>query len=240
MRQHEFKVRQFIKRAKEVSPYIIYDMCGTKTGRLTAKQFPILTMDKSFRKILTPTNKWFLEFDYNAAELRVMLGLLKKEQPQEDLHEWNLKNIYQGQGTREKIKKRIFAWLYNLKSHDRVSNKIYDRKSLIEKYWDGTHVKTHFHREIEASEHHALNYILQSTAADLFLRQLIKVWEYLKDKKSHIAFCLHDSLIIDLHEDDEAFVNNIKEIFANTELGMFKVNSRGGKNFGEMKRLNIK
>jgi len=238
-RRHQFKVRQFIKRIKKTSPYIIYDAYGTKTGRLTGKSFPILTMDKSYRKILKPNNEWFLEFDFNAAELRVMLGLLGKEQPEEDLHEWNLDNIYRGIGDRESAKKRIFAWLYNPQSKDHLSNRFYDRDALLKKYWDGTHIKTCFDRTIEAPERTAVNYLVQSTAADLFLRQMIKVWEMLKNKKSYIAFCLHDSLVIDLAQEDEFVINDLKEEFANTQFGAFKVNSFGGKNFGEMKRMNL-
>ena len=93
---------------------------------------------------------------------------------------------------------------------------------------------------IEADKHHALNYIVQSTAADLFLRQMIGVWKLLKGKQSQIAFCLHDSLVIDLAEKDTAIINEIKEEFAKTELGSFKVNIFGGKNFGEMKRMNVR
>ena len=239
-RRHEFKVRRFLKKINKISPYITYDIRGTKTGRLTSKTFPILTMDKEYRTILKPNNKWFLELDYNAAELRVMLALLSKKQPSEDLHEWNLKNVYKGNGTREEAKKRIFAWLYNPESKDYLSSQEYNREELLTKYWNGTHVKTHFNREIEADAHHALNYIIQSTAADLFLRQMIKVWELLKDKESQIAFCLHDSLVIDLAEKDETMVNEIKEDFAKTELGEFKVNVFGGKSFGEMKRMNVR
>jgi len=239
-RRHEFKVRKFLKKINKTSPYITYNMQGTKTGRLTSKAFPILTMDKEYRIILKPNNKWFLELDYNAAELRVMLALLGREQPKEDLHEWNLKNVYKGTGTRDEAKKRIFAWLYNPESKDHLPSQEYNREELLTKYWDGTHIKTYFNREIEADKHHALNYIIQSTAADLFLRQMIKVWKLLKDKRSQVAFCLHDSLIIDLAEEDEAMVNEIKEEFAITELGKFKVNVFGGKNFGEMKRMNVK
>ena len=62
----------------------------------------------------------------------------------------------------------------------------------------------------------------------------------MKDKRSNIAFCLHDSLVIDLHEEDGVLIHEIKEIFANTNLGKFKVNVSGGKNFGEMKEMNVK
>jgi uncharacterized protein (UPF0210 family) len=69
---------------------------------------------------------------------------------------------------------------------------------------------------------------------------MIKVWEHLRDKKSNIAFCLHDSLIIDLHSEDENMIHEIKEIFAKTELGTFRVNVSGGKDFGNMKAMNVR
>jgi len=195
-------------------------------------------MDKSYRKILKPNNDWFLEFDYNAAELRVMLGLLDKEQPKEDIHEWNIKNIYKN-GTRQEAKKRMFAWLYNPESKDPLSDEIYNREELLTKHWDGTQVKTYFDREIGADKHHALNYIVQSTASDLFLRQMIKVWERLKGKKSYIAFCMHDSLVIDFSEEDQYILNELKNAFVSTPLGRFKINACAGKTYGEMKKLNI-
>ena len=239
-RRHEYKVRRLIKKIKEVEPYIFYNMYGTKTGRLTAKQFPILTLDKSYRTILKPNNDWFLEMDYNAAELRVMMGLLEKEQPNEDLHDWNLKNIFRNIGTREEAKKRVFAWLYNPESKDYLLNKEYDRDSVIQKYYNGSQVTTFFDRIIDSDKHHALNYIIQSTCADLILQKMIKIYDILQDKKSNIAFCLHDSLVIDLHKDDEYIIHEMKELFSDSVLGKFKVSVSGGKNFGEMKELSVR
>ena len=240
MRRHEFKVRRFLQKINKMPPYITYDMRGTKTGRLTSTTFPILTMDKEYRTILQPNNKWFLELDYNAAELRVMLALLDEEQPRDDIHNWNMKNVFKNIGTREEAKKRVFAWLYNPDSQDYLLNRTYDRESVVKKYFNENEVTTFFNRTIPSDDYHALNYIIQSTAADLFLRQMIKVWELLKDRESRIAFCLHDSLVIDLTEEDETIVHEIKEIFANTDLGKFKVNVLGGQNFGKMKRMNVK
>jgi hypothetical protein len=239
-RMHEYKVRQFLQKNQNVQPYIDYNMYGTKTGRLTASGFPILTLQRGYRKILKPNNDWFLEMDYNAAELRVMMGLSGKTQPKDDIHDWNRENIFKGSESRESAKKRAFAWLYNPESKDRALNKEYDREFVLQKYFNGAQVTTIWGRTIDSDEHHALNYIIQSTAADLFLRQMIKVWELLKDRKSSIAFCLHDSLVIDLCEEDGPLIHEIKEAFADTDLGKFKVNVSGGRNFGEMKEMNVR
>ena len=239
LRRHEFKARQFLKKVKATAPYIYYDMDGTKTGRLTASQFPILTLHKSYRKIVKPNNHIFFEMDYNAAELRVMMALAGREQPDDDVHKWNLKNIFDNTCTREEAKKRIFAWLYNPKSQDNLLNREYDRESVVKKYFTKGQVATFFNRTIDSDEHHALNYIIQSTAADLFLRQMIKVYRALEGRKSTIAFCLHDSLVIDFHEEDRSIANDLHEIFAATELGKFKVNISYGKSFGEMREYKI-
>ena len=241
-RMHEFKVRKFVLKNKKNLPYINYDPFKTKTGRLATRlnSFPILTMDKTYRKIIKPENGWFMEFDFNAAELRVLLGLLGKEQPQEDIHEWNAKNVYRDLATREEAKKRIFAWLYNPKSKDYLSNRAYDRDSVVQKYFNGDQVSTFFARTIKADEHHALNYILQSTAADLFFKQMSKVWKLLEGRQSKVAFCMHDSLIIDYCEKDNDILVKLKKAFSNTDLGNFMVNVSVGENYGKMNKLSIK
>jgi DNA polymerase I-like protein with 3'-5' exonuclease and polymerase domains len=224
-----------------VEPYIKYDIFGTKTGRLTTKKnsFPILTLAKEYRSVMKPKNDRFVEFDFNAAELRTLLALSGKKQPKEDIHEWNVKNVYRGLVSRKEAKQKIFAWLYNPESKDYLSDRIYDRGLVIKKYFDGAQVSTFFNRTIPADEHHALNYIIQSTTSDLFLRRMIEVHNFLRDKKSFISFCLHDSLVIDFAEEEKHLISEIKQIFSETDLGRFVVNISVGKNFGEMKRIKL-
>jgi hypothetical protein len=238
---HTIAARNFLKTITRVAPYCKYDIYGSKTGRLTTKKgsFPILTMNKEYRKILKPNNDWFVELDFNAAELRVMLSLLDKAQPPEDLHLWNLKNIYKGVGDRQAAKERIFAWLYNSKSKDHTSNRFYDRGKIKDKYWDGDTIKTPFGRTIKSDEHHAINYLIQSTCADNVMYQLIKLHKFLADKKSNIAFTIHDSVVIDLANEDRSSLMEMVKIFSNTKLGEYPANISAGKNFGSMKRLNI-
>jgi len=236
-----YKTRSFLRKLSNVDPFISYNMFGTVTGRMTTvpKSFPILTLDKDHRDVLAPTNDWFIELDFNAAELRTLLALAGKEQPLEDIHEWNIANVFEGSMTREQAKKKVFAWLYNPKSQDRMLNKVYDRDAVVNKYFDGSEVSTFFDRKIPADSHHALNYIIQSTTSDLFLRRMLKVWDYLKDKKSKIAFSIHDSLVIDYDRSEYRLLPEIVEIFANTDFGRYKVNVSGGKSFGKMKEMKI-
>jgi DNA polymerase I-like protein with 3'-5' exonuclease and polymerase domains len=104
---------------------------------------------------------------------------------------------------------------------------------VVKKYFNGGQVTTFFDRVIESDEHHALNYILQSTAADLFFKQMIKVWKMLEGRESRIAFCMHDSLVIDYCEKDSDVLKELKQTFSNTDLGSFVVNVSAGKNYGK-------
>jgi len=236
--------RNMFKTISNCNPFIEYDMFKTVTGRLATKSnsFPVMTLPKKYRQVLTPTNDWLFELDYNACELRVALALLGYDQPEQDIHDWNMQNVFTRVKNRENAKKRIFSWLYNPNSTDDKVDKIYDRKILKDMYFDKVlgKVYTQFGREIDADEDHAINYIIQSTAADLVFEQMYKIWNMLRDKKSFIKFCNHDSLVIDLHEDDQYEINKISKLFSNTRYGKFKVNHEGGRNWSDMKPLNIK
>lgn len=233
------RTKDFYRKIHRTEPYIKYNPFGTKTGRLTTQKhsFPVLTMDKKFRKILKPNNDWFVELDYNAAEVRVMLGLLGKEQPYIDLHDYNAYELFGGQVTRDEAKKKLFSWLYNPNAEDEVLSKLYDRAAVKEMFWDGNTVKTMFHRDIPSDEYHALNYIIQSTCSDLIMDRAIAISEMLEGKKTKIAFIIHDSIVFDYADEDGDFINMIYWEFMSTPFGRFKTNASGGRNFGEMKDL---
>ena len=57
--------------------------------------------------------------------------------------------------------------------------------------------------------------------------------------KSKIAFCIHDSLILDFSDDDRESLPDIIKTFSDTDFGTFKVNVQAGKNFGEMKEMKL-
>ena len=138
--------------------HVDYDIFGTVTGRLTTKRgsFPMLNLKKELKSQVTPQNDVFLELDFNAAEIRTLLSLQKIEQPQEDIHEWNIKNVFKKELSRDKAKQKIFAWLYNPESNA-IKSDIYDRESLLERYYSEGEVQTPFGRSINAPDSKALN-----------------------------------------------------------------------------------
>ena len=235
------KHRKFLKKLKTLQPYCKFNVWGTKTGRLTtiSKSFPILTMDKEFRTVIEPKNDYFVELDFNAAELRTLLSLQGREQPPEDMHEWNMENVFKGDLTRAEAKKRIFAWLYNPESYDALCEHAYGRDSVVQKYFTQGQVTTFWGKVIPSEKRTALNYIIQSTCAENVLRQMIKLSNYLEGCKTNVAFPIHDSVVLDFSIEDKGRLGEIINIFANTELGKFKVNVSVGTNFGNLQKLEV-
>ena len=218
--------------------FIDYDIFGTVTGRLTTKKntFPILNLKGELKNQVLPNNDVFLELDFNAAEVRTLLALQNIEQPQEDIHEWNIKNIFKQEMSREKAKQKLFAWLYNPES-TAIDAEVYDRQSILERHYVEEQVQTPFGRTINTTNSKALNYLLQSTSSDNTIDRFNKISRFLRGTKSHVAAVVHDSVVIDLHRDDRGLIPQLKQIFEDTKLGKFKVNVSLGKNLGQMKEF---
>lgn len=243
------KLKNHAKNILSAAPYVRYNQFGTKTGRLTTKKgsFPILTMSKEFRSAVKPQNDYFVELDFNGAEVRTLLGLLGKDQPPGDVHDFHLNEIFTKINTRDQAKVAFFAWLYGSKTaaDQQEMTKLaqfYEKDRLLEEYWDGTTVRTPFKKEIsDTSEHHALNYLVQSTAAELTLKQALKI-EYLLRKQSqgsHIAFLIHDAIVIDMKKEDDNLLKSMAALMASTNFGKFKVNIKRGKTLGSMKDIQL-
>jgi hypothetical protein len=233
------KINKFYKKIKRINTVVDYDIFGTKTGRLTCKKntFPILNLDKDLRKFVVPNRDLFLEIDINGAELRALFFLLKKPQPDLDIHDWNLKNVFKESITRDEAKKRVFAWLYNDESKDSILNKEYDRNSLKKKFFTGTAINTPYGRNIKCDEYHSINYLLQSFSNDILLDQAYKINNYLKDMNSSICFLMHDSIVLDFSRKDVKIVKDLVDMFENTSFGKTKANIRIGKNLGDLRDL---
>ena len=218
-----------------------YNPWGTVTGRLATNpnSFPILTLGKEFRKCLKPQNDWFVELDFNAAELRTLLSLSGRPQPTNDIHEWNVKNVFNNSMTREEAKTKTFAWLYSNRKNKKLEQ-IYDKTATLEEYWDGRDVKTKFNRTIKkVDKHRALNYIVQSSTIDMVHEQAIRIDKMLQPFKTNIAFLIHDAVILDLAENDRYELPDILQAFSDTRLGKFKVNVMAGNSLGDMKGLKL-
>jgi len=221
--------------------HINYNLFGTVTGRLSThpQSFPILTMKRELRRLIKPRNDWFLSFDYNGAEVRTLLALSGQKQPASDIHEWNICNVFEeSKMPREEAKTLFFAWLYNPDS-DSIDTNYYDRKKVLDKYYDGDYINTIFGRHIKVDDWRAFNYLIQSTTADLVIDRAVAIDRMLEGKKSFISHIVHDEIVIDFADEDRQMVTEIRDMFAANKLGTFMVNLKAGKNYYDLENLSL-
>ncbi|MAG27936.1 hypothetical protein CMI47_20610 [Candidatus Pacearchaeota archaeon] len=222
--------------------HIDYNLFGTVTGRLAthSNSFPILTMMRDLRKIVKPHNEWFISLDYNGAEVRTFLGLTGKRQPQEDIHEWNKINVIRKKDlSRDEMKTIFFAWLYGGTTQNVLKDSTYNKQEVLDRWYVDGKVKTPFDRSIIVDERKALNYVVQSTTADLVLHKAVVIDEFLEGKKSFVSHVVHDEIVLDMAEDERELIVDIKKIFSETRFGDYMVNLKAGKNYCDLEDLNL-
>ena len=231
--------RTFYKSLKKAPSFIDYDIFSSKTMRLTTRKdsFPFLRFDKELRSVLVPSNDLLIEFDYNAADIRTLLYLQGIEQPEGDVHLYN-KSAFFPSLKREEVKQKFFSWLYNPKAKSDF-DKIYDKKKLLSKFWDGKMVSTSWKESIEADAYHALNYLIQADSSYVFLKKAVEVWKYLNEHKlkTKIAGLIYDAILLDVAADEREHIHVLYEMCQNTEFGRYKVNFRYGKDYGLMRTI---
>ena len=116
-------------------------------------------------------------------------------------------------------------------------NREYNREETVKKYYRDGIITTEFGRVMESDDHHSMNRLVQSTSSDLFLRQMIEVDKILEGKKTYIAFSVHDSLMLDLADEDKGLLPEIIEVFGDTPFGKYLVNVSAGKHYGKMEKV---
>jgi len=234
--------REDIKKlVKSKSHYVSYNLFGTVTGRLTTHRDsnPILTMKSKLRELIKPTNDWFLSLDYNGAEVRTFLSLSGHEQPQEDIHNWNMRHLYGGSPVdRQEAKVRFFATLYNVNDMS-LNGSVYSREGVLSKFYKDGKINTPTGRHIEVDQRKALSYLIQSTTSDLTLDRAVAIDKALEGSRSKVAFIVHDEIVLDLAEEDKQRIPEFKAIFENNKLGRFMANTKAGKTYGTMKDLKL-
>jgi hypothetical protein len=232
----DLKARALVNSLNGENKPICYDVWGSVTGRLTTKQgsFPIMNLKKELANCVIPKNDLFVQFDLNGAEIRTLLSLSTATHPREDIHEFNMKNVYRGITTRDKAKKRFFAWLYNPNSKDYLTERFYNKTMVLKKFYSNGEIYTPFGRRIQTDDFHALNYLLQSTSSDNCMQQACKINKFFRNTSSFVHSVVHDSLTIDLKLSDRHLLPQIQEIFEDTQLGWFRSSVHVGGNLRDM------
>jgi len=156
-------------------------------------------------------------------------------QPKEDIHQWNIVNIFKDeQMSRAAAKLSFFAWLYNPESND-IETQFYDREKVLDKYYENGYIKTPYGREIKVDRRRALNYLIQSTTSDRVLQKAVLLDQMLEGKKSYISHIVHDEVVIDYSREEKDLLPKLKEEFEDSYLTNISV----GKNYYDLSDLKL-
>jgi DNA polymerase I-like protein with 3'-5' exonuclease and polymerase domains len=131
---------------------------------------------------------------------------------------------------RSEAKTTFFAWLYNPASIE-IQSPEYNRDKALQKYYENGVITTPYGRQMIVEDKKALNYLIQSTTADLVLEKAVQIDELLTNKKSFISHIVHDEIVLDISHDERDLISEIKEVFSNNQLGSYLVNLKVGKNY---------
>ena len=96
-----------------------------------------------------------------------------------------------------------------------------------------------FHRKIKVDRGRALNYLIQSTTADLVLARAVAIDHALEGKRSFISHVVHDEVVVDMVDEERELIPRIRDIFAENKIGTYLVNLSAGKNYLDLKYLNL-
>ena len=110
----DMKAKSLLNSLSGKNKPILYDVWGSKTGRLTTKQgsFPIMNLKKEIANCVVPKNDIFVQFDLNGAEIRTFISLSTGTHPRVDIHEWNMENVLTNITDRNKAKVKFLSWFY--------------------------------------------------------------------------------------------------------------------------------
>ena len=64
-----------------------------------------------------------------------------------------------------------------------------------------------------------------------------KINELLKDRKTFVAFIIHDCIVLDLSKKDLDLVDDLVDTFSITRFGNFKSSIKAGKTLGTLKEI---
>jgi len=221
------------------NPFTDYGRFG-----LNANSFNILSLAKDKRYKLDADKDFeFFEYDYNAFEIRVLLALLKINQPKGDLYEvlHNMSNDYR---QRSQFKQFLISSIYSKNEDKTVLYNFMKNREFYKQYQivEG-HVTNIFGKKMESDEYHILSRVLQSSAAYILYQQMYELAFFIETNKlkTRIAFCIHDSVCLMIHKDEHQYIDQFKQILATVNIkklnyeSFFELKIKRGKNYGEMK-----
>jgi len=232
--------------------YSNYNGTDKRTGRIYSidNGYSLQTLSGSLKNLIIAESKSVLvQLDYNYFEFSLIYQLCNieiKEDPHtaisilifgDDKHRKEGKSINYGL-TYGKSVESILVELYRDNvievSKEELREKLNDflvpinllKKNLVEEYRANECIKNYFHRTIvPEDEYKCLSYYIQSTAADILIRKILRTQDLLEqyNPTNHLLLQNHDSVLFNLIQKDveeTQLVESIIDILESDEDGL--------------------
>jgi len=108
------------------------------------------------------------------------------------------------------------------------------RQSLMEEFKNKEYIKNYFGTFVYPQKDYAIyNNYIQSTAADIIAKKIIEIHGFLLKYKSKITTSIIDSIVVDIHPDEDFLIENIVEKMSKIENISLKISYEKLQNLGE-------
>ena len=239
----DIRVKKHISNGKLYSNYNLFTTTGRPSNSFGTVNFAALPPDK--RKVFIAENDYLVEFDFDAYHLRLIADLVDYNFGEESVHEHLAKHY---QCSYEESKQKTFKLLYGgidkqtresvpffnkvhnyinkkwneINTHNLVFTDIYRRKLLFKNYED-------------LNRNKVFNYLIQALETELNVKKILKIQDYLLNKKTKLVLYNYDSFLFDFSKEDG--VETLKDIKSILEEGKHFTKSKMGLNYGEMQDI---
>ena len=237
------RVRKHISNGKLYSDYNLWTSTGRPSNSFGNVNFAALTNKQ--RIGILPQNDYLLEYDYDAYHLRLIGDLINYKFTCKSVHEYLA--IQYGVGYNES-KSISFRLLYGGITDD-IANSIEffgKTKKFIDKLWnkfnDRNYVKTNIYSRrlskkniSDMSRNKLFNYLIQAHETETNVQTILKLQEFLLNKKTKLILYGYDSFLFDFSKEDGIEIMSlIKSIL---ERDGHLVKTKMGINYSDMKDI---
>ena len=230
--------------------YLQFNPVGAKTGRLSFKKGTVnfYILPKELRKCLAaPPNYSIVQLDFKSFQPRLAIFCTDDKEFKNRFS--NVEDIYSVfPGDREENKISFISWMFSKRRHPifdvEASAILQLRKDLYSEVRKSGKLTNKFGRTLyysDEDENVVFQNYITSVEVDAIMSLMVKIYDFLQDRKSRIIMPYHDSLILYIHKDEMNLIDETKDIMENEHRilfgSKFPVSVKCGSNFGEMESL---